>query len=116
MEWSYSGDPAQSELDRVRFEVGDTDESEKLLSDSEVRFAIDTESNLLAAAAKCCEVIARKFSREANIRLGPQYIYLGERSAAFAARAKELRAKCPGGLPAIEGEHKLPRGLMDNWE
>lgn len=89
---TYSGNPNSSDIDTVRFEVGDT-KSKFLLSDEEIQFAVDQEATLLGAAARCCEVLARRFSRDADVELGPQRIKASQRASAFAARAKELRGK-----------------------
>ena len=39
--WTYSGDPTDSDRDAVRFEVGDTDENDRLLSDGEVTYCLN---------------------------------------------------------------------------
>lgn len=39
-DWNYGGDPAGSQVDRVRKLVGDTDSNRKLISDSEVEYNI----------------------------------------------------------------------------
>jgi len=116
MPWSYSGDPASSDKDAVRFEVGDTDHNDQLLQDGEIEYAISLEPSLLAAAARCCEVLARRFSRQADFRLGPQAVSASQRAEAFAARAKELRTKAAslggiyvGGID--RNEERLDRDL-----
>jgi hypothetical protein len=100
MGWSYSGDPVNSDLDKVRFEIGDTDSTDQQLQDEEIEYTISAEPSLLAAAARCCEVLSRKFSRLADNRLGPQQVWASQRSVAYAERAKELRSKSSalGGL------------------
>ena len=91
--WNYSGDPNSSELDRVRFEIGDTDENWPLLNDDEIQYAIDKEANLYTAAARCCEAIASKFSREADYSLGPKSVSSSQRAESYRAKARELRHK-----------------------
>ena len=40
MSWSYSGDPASTERDAVRFWVQDTDSAVPLLSDQEIDYLL----------------------------------------------------------------------------
>jgi hypothetical protein len=66
--WSYSGDPADSEIDTVRFYVQDTDTLDQLITDEEIEFLIaqwtPVYGNLLMVAAMAAEAIAAKFTRE----------------------------------------------------
>jgi hypothetical protein len=39
-DWHFTNDPANSQVDRVRMLVGDTDENRKLISDSEIEYCI----------------------------------------------------------------------------
>jgi len=96
MAWNYSGDPSTSDLDAIRFEIGDTDPQEQLLTDSEILYSLEAESTLLGAAARCCEVLAKRFARQADFRLGPQTVWASQRSAAFRELAKELRQRVAG--------------------
>ena len=93
MSWNYSGDPASSDKDAVRFEVGDTDLTDQLLSDEEINFSIASEGNALSASARCCEALSRKFARKADFTLGPQSVRASQRSKAYADLGKELRKK-----------------------
>lgn len=66
MTWSYSGSPKDSQKDQVRFLIGDTDEGEPLISDEEIEYCLDTETNIYAASALAAEAIASSFSRKAD--------------------------------------------------
>lgn len=71
MTWTY--DPTQladSEKDRVRLEIGDTDEGDQLLQDEEILHALSVERDFWGACARCCEQIGRVFLRKANRQLG----------------------------------------------
>ena len=37
MTWTYSGDPADNDLDELRFKIGDTDPSDPELQDEELQ-------------------------------------------------------------------------------
>lgn len=116
MAWTYSGDPQTSDKDMVRFEIGDTDSTDQLVSDEEITYALSVEPSILAAAARCCESLARKFARQIDYRLGPQYVYASQRAKAFAELAAELRARASLGSGMYVGgidrqEHLKDRGL-----
>jgi hypothetical protein len=59
---TYSSDPASSELDLVRLEIGDTDMSAPHLGDPEIEHFIALEPNAYFAAARAAEAIAAKFA------------------------------------------------------
>lgn len=68
MSWNYSGDPAVSDLDAVRYYVQDTDESDQLVSDEEIAFMLSQWSGVndstIYVASMIAENIAGKFARE----------------------------------------------------
>jgi hypothetical protein len=71
MAWSYSGDPASSDRDAIRFYIGDTDSSLPLLQDEDIDFLILKwmpvyNSDLLTAAA-AAEIVANHFAREVSV-------------------------------------------------
>jgi hypothetical protein len=70
MSWSYSGDPADSPLDEVRFLVMDTDTLDQLISDEEIEYIIATWAPVygspLMYASMVAESIAAKFAREVS--------------------------------------------------
>jgi hypothetical protein len=89
--WSYSGNPAASDLDAVRFYVGDTNTSRQLLQDEEVNFTIAEHGNLRMAAAVCADALAALFAREADQRVGDISKSLSQVSKAFERLATKLR-------------------------
>jgi hypothetical protein len=100
--WSYSGDPSATPLDQTRFEIQDTDSSAPLLQDEEISFAIETEApdltpgQLYAAAARCCEVLSRRFAMQADQTVGDTETAYAKMAVTYAERAAELRAKAQG--------------------
>ena len=104
MAWEIVGDafyggPAASAKDRVRFEVGDTDRTEWLVSDAEIAYALTTYSNdSLQAAAAIADHIAARFSREADKTVsvpgGTSTTHaLSQRARSFLALAARLRER-----------------------
>jgi hypothetical protein len=93
MTWSYSGDPSGSNLDSVRFKIGDTDTNDQLLSDEEISYLITNEGNVLSAAIQACYSIAAKFSRQADKGVGALRINASQKAKAYRTLAKELETQ-----------------------
>lgn len=93
MSWSYSGDPGSRDEDAVRFEIGDTDETDQQMGDEEITYALSVEGNVLGASARCCEVLARKYARQADYTIGPLSLNASQRGEAYKLMAIELRKK-----------------------
>jgi hypothetical protein len=63
MTWSYSGNPGASNLDEVRFLIGDTDTSSQLLSNEEITYLLNAYLNSYAAAVACVVSLIAQASR-----------------------------------------------------
>lgn len=70
MTWTYSGNPASSQLDAIRFVIGDTDTTDQLLSNEEITYMITTYGDSRHAASESCRAIAAKFARLMNRSIG----------------------------------------------
>lgn len=70
LNWSYTGDPANSTRDAVRFLVGDTDGDDPLLYDGEIDWLITNDNDPYATASKAAYAIASKFARLMNRSVG----------------------------------------------
>lgn len=66
MGWTYSGDPANSDNDTVRFLVADTDTNDQLISDEEIAYLLDEHGDTMLAAIGAAEQLAYKFAREVS--------------------------------------------------
>ncbi len=95
MSWTY--DPTQlatSTLYQVRLEIQDTDATNPLLQDEEIDYAVAQEANRWGAAARCSEILSRKFSMMADRRMGLRlFVIYTKMAAQYATTAKELRRK-----------------------
>jgi hypothetical protein len=97
MSWTYSGDPSSSPKDAVRFEIPDTEEASPLLQDEEIEYALTQEGeSVLAAAAHCCEQLARKLSLQADTAIGSVKANYKDAAKNMAARAEDLRKRASG--------------------
>ena len=87
---TYSGDPASSDLDAVRFLVGDTDQSGFVLSDPEIEFLITTEGAIYPAAAQAALTMAASFGRKADKSVGDLSIRYSDRREHYLELANKL--------------------------
>lgn len=88
----YTDDPENVPADAVRFLIGDTSATPKI-TDAEVAFLLSEEGdNTLRAAARGAEVLAAKYSGQADEkRVGPLWIRsFRSLSANYLALAKKL--------------------------
>lgn len=103
MAFSYS-DPSSSVLDAVRFEIQDTNSKSPLLQNAEIEYAIaqeapadkPSEGEVLSAAARCMEALARLFSAQADTELGSLKVTYTKQAKGYREAANELRARAAG--------------------
>ena len=93
MAWNYSGDPADSSRDAVRWYVGDTDTNDQLVLDEEINYILGLQTDVVLAAADVCEAISAKFSRQADTTNLSISIRASQRSVAYMSLAKDLRLR-----------------------
>lgn len=94
MAWSYSGNPASTPKDAVRYLVGDTVSTDPLTTDEEIAWALAQNSNIYVAASIVAETIATKFATmKTSVRIGPISEEYGNRAVFYANQAKELKNK-----------------------
>lgn len=112
MSWNYSGDPADSDLDAVRFHIQDTDPDDPLMSDEEIEFLIDkwkpVYDSLLYTAAICAETLASKFAREVNVSgdgtsVGVEALQSKYEQLAVSLRDQHKEYAGVGGAPKVGG-------------
>ena len=90
MTWNYSGDPAKNAKDEVRFLIGDTCESDKLVQDEEIDFALGQFAETALASALVLRSLASKFSRMVTTKVGDVSRNCSDLAKAFAAQADVL--------------------------
>lgn len=94
MTWSYSGNPAASALDEVRFLIGDVDEAEQLLQDEEITYLLGRVSSTRLAAAEAARAIAARFARQVDEAVGDMRLQLDQRVRHYEALAERLASGC----------------------
>ena len=100
-----SSNPAVSNIDSVRFLVGDTVDPAGAagtlqLNDSEIRFALDQNSNIYGAAAICARALSARYARKVDTKfetIDTKYSQLRD-NFEMLARQLDQQAKKRGGL------------------
>lgn len=128
--WSYSGNPADSPKDAVRFEIQDTEggpgeEEMQLLQDAEIEYVIAEEAGeepsprgILSAAARCAEILAQKFSAQSdNVEGSLQQTY-SKAALGYTKLAERLRRRAQGlGAPSMVAiSRQMKRELRQDHE
>lgn len=118
MAWNYTGNPADSDRDGVRFLIGDTCEDDKLLQDAEIEYAISKQTTLELAAAYCLRVLAAKFSRMVTKKVGDIAVNCSDLAKAYSDRANELdpngiTKNIPLALPSFGGRSHDEKETLD---
>jgi hypothetical protein len=94
-EWTYSGDPAASARDAVRFWMQDIDASLPLMSDAEVDFLLSRYQaeigSELYVAAVACEVLAAKMARQVSVSADGVSVSTGDLFSRYNELAVSLR-------------------------
>jgi hypothetical protein len=85
----YSGNPAASDLDMVRFMIGDTDNSDLLVSDAEINGLLAA-NTITSTAVQCCLSLSAKYARKADKQVGDLRISYSQLSKQFAALADRI--------------------------
>lgn len=92
--WSYSGNPATSAMDKVRFLIGDTNSSDQHISDEEINAMLaDNANDAYSTAIACTEALISKFSRYVTKSIGDLSISYGEIVSNYRSLLGDLRRK-----------------------
>ncbi len=93
MAFSYTAG-SSADRDRVRLEIGDTDEGRVLFQDAELDDFLSQEGNsILGSAARACETLAVRFARDFTFSADGASFQKGSVTQMYMAQAKRLRRK-----------------------
>lgn len=98
MTWSYGNDPLNSDLDAVRFLIGDTDSTDPLLQDEEINYLLDS-YNVQTASYYAVRSIAAKFARLCREATGDIEVYAHQKYDHYSKLAKQMSADLNSGRP-----------------
>lgn len=92
--WSYSGDPSASDLDKVRFLIGDTDDDDQQLTNEEISAMLDDNSdNAYTTAIACVEGLIAKYARKVDKSMGDLSISYGKLADNYRKMLTDLRRR-----------------------
>lgn len=116
MAFTYSGDPASSEADLLRFKVGDTDEHNYFLEDGEITYILSQYSTLNARIIAAYESMAAKaVGRPRSRKLGPQSESFGSTQEYFLAMAQKFKSLGNlGSISIATHDAQFSIGMHDN--
>ena len=88
---------SNSDRDRVRLEIGDTDADRARVQDGELHDFLSQEGNsILGSAARACEVLAVRFARDFSFSADGASFQKGNITQMYMAQAKRLRRQSRG--------------------
>ena len=87
---TYNGDP-QTDREKVRHLIGDTDKNAPILTDEEVQFHLELYGNIFKSARSACIAIVAKFSCQVDESVGRVKLNLSQRVDHFRKLAEDLR-------------------------
>jgi hypothetical protein len=93
MTWTYTGDPSNSDRDKVRFLIGDTNTADQLVTDEEIAWAL-TEGGVYYAAAITSRSIAASFSRRVDFEVSKDLkVFYAKAAENYNKLADKLESK-----------------------
>jgi len=120
MTFSYSGNPASSTRDLVRFLIQDTVSADAVFQNAELDYLVTTWTDGYAAAVAAADIAAVKFSREADYSKKVGDLSLSEsfsgRSADYrtmADRLRKLRYEISPPTPYADSDALVQTGNKD---
>ena len=114
MAFTWGGDPANSNLEAIRWYINDTASSDVKFQDAEINYAYAQEKSVLGASAILCEQLAAKYAGEANRSLGPMSVSLSNLSQQYEKKAAEYRKRSIAFAPPYASN--ISETDEENWE
>jgi hypothetical protein len=108
----YTNDPRNSPTDQVRFIVGDTDNTDLVLSNEEIEYLLDTYNSPRRAAVYACEAIMAFYARQVDSEIDQIRIIASDRFDHYSKLSLRLRREAgllmavpyAGGILKLERE------------
>lgn len=106
MATTYSGDPSQSDKDKLRFHIGDVDEDAMHLSDEEITYILDAEDTFQRAVVSALDRIVHRLANEVTSSLGPSQVNAEQRYKQYKQLLHEARENLFAARPFAGGVTK----------
>lgn len=119
MTWGYSGDPTTDTLNEYRFYIGDTVESDPILSDEEINFILAKNVTHNYRMFRLFEMAATVLSRQIKRSLGPQSEDPTKRVEYYQAQYERYKKAAEGlisypTLGTLSSDKYFTEGMHDN--
>lgn len=91
---TFTYDPngtVNTDLARVRTEIQDTNSAAPLLSDEQIAYFLTEEGSVIAASARACEAIARRFLQDFDFTVDGDDVNRTKRAELYQAMAQTFR-------------------------
>lgn len=110
MAWTYSGNPATSRRDEVRFLIGDTDPQDPLLQDEEIDYLLAQKEAVNQVAVTACKYILAKLAREVDYTIGPERVAASQKYRHYMSVLQRLTDEASkwSAAPSIAPNHSTP--------
>jgi len=89
--FTWGGDPANSNLEAIRWLIDDTVSASAKFADAEINYAYSEEGSVYGAAAMLCEQLATQYASKPNRALGPLRVDNSELAQKYENKAKLYR-------------------------
>ena len=93
MSFSYSGDPASSDKDAVRFLIQDTVASSKEFEDEEITYMLTTKGNVRSAAILALKTLASKYATAVDKAVGDLRLSLSQKYDHYVSLIKQFEGE-----------------------
>lgn len=115
MAFTYSGDPADSDLDNLRFTIGDTDSGNFFLQDAELNFLLTQRTSVKGAAVEAVRRIIALVAKQVTKSVGDLRINLSDRLKNYKILLKELQSSLALGVagPIAGGISRARKQTVD---
>jgi len=87
--FTWTGDPAASDIEAVRWEIYDIDSTNAKFQDAEIQYAIDQEYTIFNAAARLCEQLQVRYTDAASRTMGPLKVDMGDTGKNVCRKSKK---------------------------
>lgn len=114
MSFSYSGNPANSDLDAVRFLIQDIVVSTKEFEDEEILYLLATKGSVRSAAVLALKTLAAKYATAVDKAVGDLRLSLSQKHAHYMAMIAEYEAEVA--MVAIPFAGGISRASKDTYE
>ncbi len=109
MAWTYGGDPANSDRDAVRLQIGDTDSTDPQLTDAEVDYFLSQNGTVNAASLAAVRAIMAEYARLVTKSVGDLRVNYSDRLKAYQSLEKQMKAKLITTAKPIAGGISISR-------